>query len=573
MCGIVGILQYKSEVPKDVRNRALRILFSDILIRTEERGKDATGIYQVHANHDWMMNKKGIQSSKWAFEEPNERDSISYSELMDSWGEHASEISALVGHCRKATIGSKGKDNNDNHPFAIQLDDTEALLGIHNGTLENHEVIYDKLPEGLTRKGKTDSEVLFHFLYHMTEQGRKPVTGEVIKEMASKLEGAYACIVVNSRFPNIVSTFRENRPMEYYMVSPLNIVLIVSEKRFAVSALENYKFIREFLEPDLPELEYGDRTLAERDWRVFDTNLPFPEGKPAYGDWDKISTTGEIKKIHEKVPEGWSKPKSITSVSSSTNTNYGGRKAAGTSAGASSNQSGTPGSSRTDSNTVRASKSEEKVDTSSSKSEDVVEVEGTIIELDVEAAVPKKVLERVKSLGICTNYDSVEEINRSLGLEVGESAAKMSTIDVANNVAQLHFAMGYATSAFDNRSEKEELLRKSREILPKLEIAVDKKKKAESHIWEHKQLLLFLVALSAEGFSLDLKNVGISLSAFKDLAPDKKKGIMTAARKLFNDEGAKKLVNELRAEYIKAEKRLDRAAEQEPPENLKTFTD
>ncbi|RLA57804.1 MAG: hypothetical protein DRR04_12185, partial [Gammaproteobacteria bacterium] len=145
MCGIVGVLQYKSEVPVDVRERALRILFSEALIKTETRGEDATGVYQVHSDGDWMMTKKGVKSSEWAYTRANDEDHMVYQDLMDTWSAHASPMTALVGHCRKATVGSKGADNNDNHPFAIQVDEKNALLGIHNGTLDNHEIIIDKL--------------------------------------------------------------------------------------------------------------------------------------------------------------------------------------------------------------------------------------------------------------------------------------------------------------------------------------------------------------------------------------------------------------------------------------------
>ncbi len=544
MCGIVGILQYESEVPRDVREKVLRILFSDVLIRTEDRGEDATGIYQVHENGDWMMTKKGVKSSDWVYTSPNSEDEIVYSELMDSWNEHASEISALVGHCRKATIGSRGKDNYDNHPFAIQLDKEHALLGIHNGTLDNHEVIYKKLPEGLTRHGKTDSEIIFHFLYHMTEQGTKPITGEIIQEVGRRLDGAFACIAVNSRFPNLVSTFREVRPMEYFMISPINIVLVVSEKRFATAALKSYRFYRTFVDSSLPELEYDDKTLSDRDWRIFDTSLPFPQGKPTFSDWNKISTTGEIRKFADQVPADWLKTVTTKTTPSTVNPYSSGSTPSATANKPTAVAGGT--------NTVRASKTEDKKTTTSKPNNDVIEVEAEIVELDLSEVVSKKTIERVRSLGICTHYDTISEVNLSLGGPARQSVHNMSPLEIANAVGKLHFALGYAASTFDKKNEREELLRKSRDLLPKLESAQDKKKKAEDHIWEHKQLLLFMVALSKEGYSLDVKNVAISLSAFPTLSTARKMGIMDAAKKVFADEGSQKMIQRLRAEYKKA---------------------
>ena len=117
MCGIVGILQYDSEVSREVRHRALKILFSEAMRKTETRGEDATGIYQVHTDGDWAMTKKGIRASEWLFLDGEDSDDpIVYSDFMDSWLEHPQELTALVGHCRKATVGSKGKDNDDISP-------------------------------------------------------------------------------------------------------------------------------------------------------------------------------------------------------------------------------------------------------------------------------------------------------------------------------------------------------------------------------------------------------------------------------------------------------------------------
>jgi hypothetical protein len=538
------------------------------MIRTEVRGEDATGIYQVHEDGDWMMTKKGVKSSQWVFLNRGEHDQVVYKDFMETWGNHESEMTALVGHCRKATVGSRGGDNADNHPFAIQLDQDHALLGIHNGTLHNHEVIHDKLPPGLTRQGSTDSEIIFHFLYHMTEQGKKPITGEVLKEIGRRLDGAFACIMVNSRFPNIVGTFREGRPMEYFMIAPLNVVLIVSEKRFAEAAFAKYKFVKEFLDPELPDLQYEDRTLAERDWRVFDTSLEFPEGKPTFQDLNKISENGAIRTTAEKVPADWMKPAttttSTTSSSTSKSTTTGSKTTSSTGTGTS-KTSGAKTSTASSGNTTaaataRASKKDEKV-TAKQADDDVIDVEGEIVELELGEVVPAKSLERVKSLGICTHYDSVKEIDYNLGIDGGKSVTDMDPVELANRVAQLHFAMGYATSNFDNKSDREEFRRKSRDVMPKLEKAELKKQKAENHIWELKQLLVLFMSLAGEGYDLDTKNLAIALSAFPEINVARKKDIMQMAKQVFEDKGAQRLMRKLREKYKEAEQRENRRAE------------
>lgn len=232
MCGLVGIVQYKSKIPKDVRAKALRILFSELMLRTEVRGDDATGVYQVQKDGDWMLSKKGQKVSNWLYtRQDDDGDPVVYRDFMEMWTEHPQDLAAIVGHCRRATVGSKGEDNKDNHPFAVQLDPRAAILGVHNGTLLNHEIIFKKLEEmggHLTRQGSVDSESIFHLLYYATEHGTKPVDANVMKYLGERIEGAYAIISMNTRFPNQVVTARFERPLEFCMIRPLNVVVICS---------------------------------------------------------------------------------------------------------------------------------------------------------------------------------------------------------------------------------------------------------------------------------------------------------------------------------------------------------
>src|SRR5574338_822967 len=328
MCGLVGIVQYKSKVPKDVRAKALRILFSELMLRTEVRGDDATGVYQVQKDGDSMLTKKGQKVSNWLYtRQQDDADPVVYQDFMEMSTEHPQELGAIVGHCRKATVGSKGEDNKDNHPFAVQLDERNAILGVHNGTLTNHEIIFKKLEEmggHLKRHGTVDSESIFHLLYYATEHGTKPVDINIMKYLGERIEGAYAIIAMNSRFPNQVITARYERPVELVMVRPLNIAIICSEKKFWDSAVERYAFTREFLDPTLPALEFTDRMLPERDFRVFDTERDFPEdGKLEWKSFDTISFSGEMRKIG-LIDEAWRPATKVYSGTSAGTSAYSG---------------------------------------------------------------------------------------------------------------------------------------------------------------------------------------------------------------------------------------------------------
>ncbi len=549
MCGIVGILQYESGVSREVRHRALKILFSSAMQKTEVRGEDATGIYQVHTDGDWAMTKKGIKASEWLFLDGKDSDDpVVYSDFMDAWLEHDQELTALVGHCRKATVGSKGRDNDDNHPFAVQLDDRNAILGIHNGTLYNHETIFRNLPKFLKRQGQVDSESIFHLMFHLSEHGTKPFDEEMMEKLGGRLDGAAACIVVNTRFPSQVVTFRFGRPMEYFFISPLNIVIICSEKKFVEAALERYEFYRKLFDNELPALATYNSALAEKDFRIFDTSIPWPAGKPGWKDLNEISVRGNIKPYNVPLEAGWFTPITpTTKPATRTGTNCGSSQGAysGTQSGATSQVKTTKAGNKTAVKAIPAAAGKKADDDGSMV---VVEVE---IGSEEEA---ERATERAKSMGICTHFDSDAEISKTIGLTQMEMD-KLTKVELANLLAKTHFNFGYAVSRFDTKSEIRETRKKGRDITKRLERAEEKKLRSQNRIWELRQLVTLMLSLDDSGYPLTEGNIGISLSAFSTLSESRRKDISDQAKSIFRDSSVQKVIRDLRKQYQAAKQR------------------
>lgn len=555
MCGIVGVLQYKSEIPREIRQRALKILFSDTMLKTETRGLDATGLYQVHSDGDWAMTKTGIRASEWLFlDGKTSEDPVVYSDFMDSWLDHPQELAALVGHCRKATMGSRGRDNDDNHPFAVQLDERDAILGIHNGTLDNHELIFKNLPQMLKRQGQVDSEAIFHLLFHLSEHGTKPWDGGMLKTMGKRLDGSAACVVVNTRFPHLVATWRFGRPMEYFLLSPLNMVIICSERKFVESALEKYDLYRMLFDHELPELEKYDTALTERDFRIFDTSKPWPAGKPGFKDLPNISTRGDMKPFSGGMEAGWYTPTTTPASTGGAGTSqaYGrGGYAAGSQAAIG---AGTGTQAKTTKLPGAASAQALSAAADASRRED----DDTAVVVEVEIGnqgESQEALERAKSMGICTHYDSSKEIGDSLGITADE-VAKLNHVELSNLVAKSHFNFGYAVSRFDTRSSVEATRKKGRELTRRLEKAGEKKLRAESKIWELKHLATVMLALSNSGYVVNEENIDLSLSAFDKLPKSRREDILKRARTILTDRSVLKVANQLRARYRQAKQKV-----------------
>lgn len=567
MCGIVGVIQYESKVPRNVRHRALKILFSETLLKTEVRGKDATGLYQVHEDGDWLMTKKGQKVTDWVYAQRTEKceDPIIYPEIMDAWIEHPRELTALVGHCRAATVGSKGKDNNDNHPFAVQLDAQNVILGIHNGTLTNHETIFDRLPKVLTRHGNVDSEAIFHFVYHLTERGTKPVTGDMLKYLGQRLDGAYAVIMVNTRFPHQVVTFRRERPVEYFLISPLNIVMIASDKKFVDSALEKYNFIRNMgLDSELPELHHYDQMLPDRDYRIFDATAAWPADRPRFDDINKISEKGEMAGFNSPVLAEWRGP--VKTSTSSTSWNKGASQsstggAANSTTGGSNKPGATTGGASTTtpaSSGVRTTKKSEPSTSIPAKAggSDEDEDAGVMVEVEIGGeADAKRGLEAAEAWGLVNHYESAKEVAKAVGIDV-EELKSISGLDLANKLAQLHAAQGYAVARLATKSEVTEIRQKAARQTKKMERLASKQGKAEQHIWEHRQVIIILLALAAGRYQLNTRNVGIALAAFPKLPQERRNSILNAAKKTIESKEVQGLIDNLVERLRAAERRV-----------------
>jgi hypothetical protein len=528
MCGIVGVIQYESEIPRAIRHRALRIIFSELMLKTEVRGRDATGLYQVMADGDWMMTKKAQKVTDWVNmerDDPKCEDPYVYDEIMESWLDHPRELSAVIGHCRAKTVGSTSNENN--HPFAVQLDKRNALLGVQ------------------------------------TEHGTKPITAEAIKHVGKRLDGSFACIAVNSRFPNKIAAFRDGRPLEFFMVAPLNIVIIASEKRIIQSALEQYEFIRRFgSDPTLPPLHTEDRNLLDRDFRIFDTNRKFPTGKFTFQAFEEISEKGEIRAFSANFDESWKDPKSVNPGKKSTYYPNGGysrgtKNNTGTGTNSSGIGKGTgTGAAKTtkpfpNQSSIKAIPAKAGEGTKTGDGEDA----GILVEMEIGGkAEAEKGYEKAASLGVCAHYDTGEEVAAVIGKTFDE-VRKMSPVELANLIGKAHFNLGYATSRVDTKNELSSIRSKSRELTSKLERSQEKKTRAQSRLWEHRAVIQVLLALNKDHYDLTSANIERVVGGFPDLSEQRKKDVAKTAKEVLGSKDTQNLIESLTEKFRKIEEK------------------
>lgn len=269
MCGILGMLAFEAgkDFKEELRQEAMIFLSSELLQLTQPRGKDATGISTLFSDCDYMGLKMGIPSADFVSRfGGTEKDFDGY---LNIWRNKKSPARMVVGHCRKSSVGNSD-DNVNNHPIKV-----EDIIGVHNGTLTNHDKIFEHLD--CKRDGKVDSEAIFRLLHHYTKNGTEPFTTEAVLEVCKRLTGSYSCLSFSGNNPYQMVGFRDARPMELLLVKPLKLLLITSDSEFSKHAIFRYNKMANLYQsgdikfPPLKKTDVELKTLPDDHLYIFDS--------------------------------------------------------------------------------------------------------------------------------------------------------------------------------------------------------------------------------------------------------------------------------------------------------------
>jgi glucosamine--fructose-6-phosphate aminotransferase (isomerizing) len=181
MCGIVG---YVGE------EQALPILLQG-LGRLEYRGYDSAGVAVLDGG-DIAVRRKAGQLAVLVSELEGER-------LEGTTG---------IGHTRWATHGPPTDGNA--HPH---VDCTGRVALVHNGIIENHDVLRHKLVEqGHRFSSQTDTEVVAHLIESILA-ARACTLKEAVLEAVGQLEGAFALVCLHAEEPDVIVVARQEPPI------------------------------------------------------------------------------------------------------------------------------------------------------------------------------------------------------------------------------------------------------------------------------------------------------------------------------------------------------------------------
>jgi glucosamine 6-phosphate synthetase-like amidotransferase/phosphosugar isomerase protein len=291
MCGIVGAIAFNKLNKKDEqdRQRIMRYMTTELLLLTEDRGKDATGAAILFSDGNYVGMKRGEKVSDFLSKlgESKER----YGGLLKIWKEHEYPVKVYLGHARATSQGSKD-DNANNHPIKIG-----NIIGIHNGTLRNDDVIIKNLK--CKRDGQVDSEAIFRLFEYYTNKGKEPFTLNMVQDVVRRLEGQFAVTLFNSDNPYQVPVFRDSRPVEFVFIKKYRMLFIVSELKFWSEVLFKYEsdiFYHGLKYPSLLECDIEKESLVDDSCMIFDLMSKIDEDTKIrnLGVWRKMERNGKL---------------------------------------------------------------------------------------------------------------------------------------------------------------------------------------------------------------------------------------------------------------------------------------
>lgn len=182
MCGIVGY----------VGNGNVYEILINGLKRLEYRGYDSAGMALVHPNGK-------INVYKTMGKVANLENFCSDKDLYASAG---------IAHTRWATHGEPC--NNNAHPHFSE-DGNLAL--VHNGTIENYQLLKDALIEhGCKFYTETDTEVLVQLIEYVKTQNNCSLV-DAVREALKQVIGAYAIAIVERNNPDQIIAARKSSPL------------------------------------------------------------------------------------------------------------------------------------------------------------------------------------------------------------------------------------------------------------------------------------------------------------------------------------------------------------------------
>jgi len=189
MCGIVGYIGYQ-----DVKEILLRGLE-----KLEYRGYDSAGIAVLNENGVHVFKEKGRIAD--------------LRRIVDS------DVKATIGigHTRWATHGAPSRVNAHPHQSA-----SGRFTLVHNGVIENYEMLKRDYLAGVMFQSDTDTEVIVQLIEKFVQEGL--TTEEAFRKALSLLKGSYAIAMIDAENEETLYAAKNKSPLLAGLGDGFNVV-------------------------------------------------------------------------------------------------------------------------------------------------------------------------------------------------------------------------------------------------------------------------------------------------------------------------------------------------------------
>lgn len=189
MCGIVGYIG---------NNDSKEILLKG-LEKLEYRGYDSAGIA--------VMNEKGVHVFKEKGRIADLRNAV----------DHDVRANAGIGHTRWATHGPPSKVNAHPHQSS-----TGRLTLVHNGVIENYDLLKREYLQNVELKSETDTEVIVQLIELFVKEGLN--LEEAFRKTLTLLHGSYALALIDEQNEDTIFVAKNKSPLLVGLGDGFNVV-------------------------------------------------------------------------------------------------------------------------------------------------------------------------------------------------------------------------------------------------------------------------------------------------------------------------------------------------------------
>lgn len=189
MCGIVGYIGNQ-----DVKEILLRGLE-----KLEYRGYDSAGIAVLNESGVHVFKEKGRIADLRRIVDPNVNATVG------------------IGHTRWATHGAPSRVNAHPHQSA-----SGRFTLVHNGVIENYEMVKRDYLADVTFQSDTDTEVIVQLVEKFVRDGL--TTEEAFRKTLSLLKGSYAIAMIDAQDENTIYAAKNKSPLLVGLGDGFNVV-------------------------------------------------------------------------------------------------------------------------------------------------------------------------------------------------------------------------------------------------------------------------------------------------------------------------------------------------------------